>query len=58
MTERYQARQTRSMPLFGGPQTWLENNVGKGDDRLADKKGDGIHAGGAVVLSSRLPRAG
>ena len=27
--ERYQARQTRSMPLLAELKTWLENNVGK-----------------------------
>ena len=28
--ERYQARQTRSMPLLAEFKTWLDNNVGKG----------------------------
>lgn len=27
--ERYQARQTRSMPLLAELKTWLDNNVGK-----------------------------
>ena len=29
MPKRYQARQTRSMPLLAELKTWLENNVGK-----------------------------
>ena len=55
--ERYQARQTRSMPLLAELKTWLENNVGKVMKGSLTRKAM-EYTLGQWSPSSRLLRAG